>query len=478
MEIVSKLDINNRKNKVKQQIGNIIKESEKIRDIKILPHKEKMLKATDIVKQYIIENKRKVFGGMAVNEAIKKKAPKKAFYTKDVFPDYDFYSPEPVKDMIKISNLLHDAGFKDVIAKEAFHDYTYKISAELYENELADISYIWSYNYHKIPTFVVNNIHFVSPNFQIMDMYRILTNPMTGWFKVEQTYERCKLLEHFYLNKTKKELQKNVYKLSTLDKIPKYFTNLTKNIINNFIKIRNDVIIIGDLSYNHLIKISEISNMEQKLVQMNSISIYTNNYNNLRSDIIKFLSNNINKKNTTLTINEYNPFLELLGQRCQIDINGNTIISIDSTDICQPYQINDGLKYASYHLTILNLYARHFKAITMREYNKQKRYKFMIENLEYAREYYYKKNKKIGIEKTPYQELQIECMGNEIHTPFYKMVRRIQDKNRASFQYIPEKRKKTTSEIKSIKINFPNRSGNLKHAKPIKLSYNEKLKKT
>ena len=69
-------------------------------------------------------------------------------------------------------------------------------------------------------------------------------------------------------------------------------------------------------------------------------------------------------------------------------------------------------------------------------------------------------------------------MGNEIHTPFYKMVRRIQDKNRASFQYIPEKRKKTTSEIKSIKINFPNRSGNIKHKKPIKLSYNEKLKKT
>ena len=63
-------------------------------------------------------------------------------------------------------------------------------------------------------------------------------------------------------------------------------------------------------------------------------------------------------------------------------------------------------------------------------------------------------------------------MGNEIHTPFYKMVRRTQ--KRKSFQYFPEKGKKTMSDIKSIKVLFPNRSGNLRNKKPIKLSYNEK----
>ena len=46
----------------------------------------------------------------------------------------------------------------------------------------------------------------------------------------------------------------------------------------------------------------------------------------------------------------------------------------------------------------------------------------MIKNLSYAREYWFKNNDKIGIEKTPFQELQTECMGNEIHTLFQNII--------------------------------------------------------
>jgi hypothetical protein len=100
---------------------------------------------------------------------------------------------------------------------------------------------------------------------------------------------------------------------------------------------------------------------------------------------------------------------------------------------------------------------------------------FMIENLQYSREYFYKKNKKIGVEKTPYQELQIECMGNEIHTPFYEMVQRAKEKR--MFSYFPEIGKtKTYAEIMKKKMIFPNYSGNKKNKEPIIIKLKKQLK--
>ncbi len=469
---ITKTDIHNRKNKVKKYIPNLIIENKKVLDVKIIPTKKKMLQAADIVKEYIIKNKRKVFGGMAINEAIIAKNPKKSLYTSNDFPDYDFYSPDPIKDMITIANLLVKAGFKEVSAKEAFHTNTYKIQAELYENELADISYVWSFNYHKIPTFVVKGIHYVRPEFQIMDMYRILTNPMTGWFKVEKTYERCQLLENFYLTQTKKQISQLSYNKKSLD-TPKYLMSHLNELIDNFLKVRNDVIIIGNLAYNNLIETSKIYNMKKKLIPISKISVYTNNYDNVISDCISFIKKNLDKTGD-LTVDQYHPFLELYGKSSSININHHNIITIYSTDICQPYYLNNGLKYASYHLTLLHLYANRFKSFTFNKKNDISLLTFMIKNLQYAREYFYKKNKKIGIEKTPYQELQIECMGNEIHTPFYEMVQRT--KKNKSFRYFPSSGKtQTYKEMMKKKMIFPNYSGNQKNKEPITIKLKKKI---
>ena len=471
---ITKRDINIRKNKVKKHIPDLIIENQKVIDVKITPTKEKMMGAAKIVREYIIKNKRKVFGGMAINEAITSKNPKKTLYTSDDFPDYDFYSPEPIKDCITIANLLVEAGFKEVSAKEAFHSNTYKVTAELYENELADISYVWSFNYHKIPTFVVKGIHYVRPEFQIMDMYRILNNPMTGWLKVEKNYARCQLLESLYLIKTKKEISKLSYNKKSID-IPKYLTSHFNKLIDDFLKVRNDIIVIGNLAYNNLIETSKIYNMKEKLIPISKISIYTNNYDNVYADCISFIKKNLDKSGI-LSVDQYNPFLELYGKSTSININNHNIITIYSTHICQPYYLNNGIKYASYHLTLLHLYATRFKAYTLNQRNDISVLTFMIENLQYSREYFYKKNKKIGIEKTPYQELQIECMGNEIRTPFYEMVQRT--KQNKSFRYFPTTGKtKTYKEMMKTKIIFPNYSGNKKNKEPIVIKLQKIIKK-
>ena len=78
-------------------------------------------------------------------------------------------------------------------------------------------------------------------------------------------------------------------------------------------------------------------------------------------------------------------------------------------------------------------------------------------------------------DQTLNQELQIECMGNEIHTPFYEMVQRLKAKK--GFSYFPDVGKtKTYAEMMKKKMIFPNYSGNKKNKEPIIIKL-KKIKK-
>ena len=54
---------------------------------------------------------------MAINELIKLKNPKGAIYDEKNldYPDYDIYTPNPIYDMIYITNKLYDLGEEDKI---------------------------------------------------------------------------------------------------------------------------------------------------------------------------------------------------------------------------------------------------------------------------------------------------------------------------------------------------------------------------
>ncbi len=463
--------ISKRKENVLQKLPEIQNKNERQREIKLKPSKKRMLVAAEIVRNYIIKHKRKVYGGMAIDQSIRKKNKSKSIYSKDNFPDYDFYTPEPITDIVNISNLLFKAGFKDVQGKEAFHANTYKIRVENYENELADVSYVWSYLYHKIPTISVNGIYFVHPEYQIMDLYRVITNPMTGWFKIEKAYKRSSLLEQYYILPKMKYFLKNQlnsankYNLSKTVQKPMYITLLENSIMNRFLIKRNDYIIIGDVAYNILIQKSSIRKKNLRLLDPKSkkfrftIMSFSKNYDNLIKDVIDFIKNDSeNTKIKTISIQKYYPFLELYNYSTQIIVNGYPVIRIYNTKICQPYQKIDGLFVGSIHKQLLMYYSWSFRSLISKKKTVNKdHYKFIIYNLDYAREHYYAKHKKLGIEKNPYQELQIECMGNEINTPFQLMIQRKNTKR--DFSYIPREGKLKTPED-FAKWNFPNRSGN------------------
>ena len=61
-----------------------------------------VLKGLDIVKDFIIENKLIITGGMAIDYALKLKGDK--LYEDNQLPDYDFYTPDVDSDVAELIN--------------------------------------------------------------------------------------------------------------------------------------------------------------------------------------------------------------------------------------------------------------------------------------------------------------------------------------------------------------------------------------
>lgn len=449
----------NRKKSLEKKIPDLLDENESLKKVKIVPSFEHMLKAVEIVENFIKKNKRKVYGGMAINIAILKKNPSRKIYQDDDFPDLDFYSPDPISDLVEICNELHRKGFKNIQAKEAHHMNTYKIKVELYEKEIADISYVWNRYYNKIPTITHNNIRYVSPEFQIMDIYRAYTNPMTGWFKIEKYFNRGSVLEDMYLLKSKIPNSKKNFKNDRLNH------EVINDVISKFIKNNSNVIIIGDWAYNKFIRLSNLKDNKDRFTNSSNVSIMTNNFKYLIDELDKFFEDFDNMFKL-----EFHPFLELYGRSVEYFIDTIPVIRIYETEICQPYHKINNYNFGSFHVNLLFFLSKKFRNRVTENKDHYNRYSYMINNMIYAREYWLKKNNKIGNEPGLFQELQNECIGDEIITPFNRYLQKI--KTNKLFSYSPEKFYKEPSEASSTYI-YPNKSGNplIKNIKTIPTEY-------
>src|ERR1700744_2991581 len=102
---------------IKLLSDNIEKISEAVKKKKLQlfePNETEIKQVSSIILKFIKDNKRKVYGGYALNLLIKAKSPKDAIYKPTDTPDVEFYSPEPIIDLIKLCNIIHEKGYKNV----------------------------------------------------------------------------------------------------------------------------------------------------------------------------------------------------------------------------------------------------------------------------------------------------------------------------------------------------------------------------
>ena len=70
---------------------------------------------------FISDRKKIIYGGYGQNLLIKVKNKEDAFYKETDTPDIEFYSEEPLKDIIELSNYLYKKEFKHIQATGGIH---------------------------------------------------------------------------------------------------------------------------------------------------------------------------------------------------------------------------------------------------------------------------------------------------------------------------------------------------------------------
>lgn len=167
-------------------------------------------KALEIVKKFIIDKNLIIYGGMAIDLALKAKGHK-GIYKEDAVPDYDFMSPTHYDHACELAILLDKHGFKECQAVNAVHVSTYKVRTNFVW--VADITYIPANIFKTMPTMTSKDgLRFVHPDFQRMDMHRAMSTP----------YEKPPL--EVFLNRARKDQKRfrminEFYPLSILNKI-------------------------------------------------------------------------------------------------------------------------------------------------------------------------------------------------------------------------------------------------------------------
>lgn len=150
------------------------------------PNKELMLKALELVRDFIIEKKLVITGGMAVDFAMKLKGDK--LYDDKTLPDYDFFSAEHSNHAYELGQILCKNLPKlfpnynihlDVIP--ATHTTTMRVRVNY--TSVADITYLPVEIFENLPVLEFSleglgkSLRFRHPHMQMIDQHRALSLP-------------------------------------------------------------------------------------------------------------------------------------------------------------------------------------------------------------------------------------------------------------------------------------------------------------
>jgi hypothetical protein len=153
-------------------------------------------KMMDIVHKFVQTEKVMCYGGTAINNVLPEK---KRFYDPKVdIPDYDFFSENPQKLCVKLSDQLKKAGLENIEAKPGAHLGTFKVFCDYIG--VADITHMESDLFKRLwkDSIIKDNIHYVPPDFLKMNVYLELSRPMGDVSRWKKVFGRLTLLNDEY----------------------------------------------------------------------------------------------------------------------------------------------------------------------------------------------------------------------------------------------------------------------------------------
>lgn len=195
-----------------------------------------------IIKQYINENNLILYGGTAIDYALKS-IGHQGIYKNEIFPDYDFFTGDPIKETHKICQVLYDNGFEQVNKVPALFPTTRRVRITKVDY-IADVSYYPQVYLNLIPVLKYDGFTIVHPDFQRIDIHISLSLLYTGYDKKLNYASRLeKDVKRFNI------LRKNfpIQKYTEVDPEP-YFVFLFNGVLSRQ-KIKTGMCVAGIAAY-------------------------------------------------------------------------------------------------------------------------------------------------------------------------------------------------------------------------------------
>jgi hypothetical protein len=422
------------------------------------PTKNEIKQVFDIIFTFLKKNKIKIYGGFAINLLILQKNPEDAFYKENSFPDIDFYSYQPIIDIMSLCNTIYDAGFKNIRATEGQHEETYKLFVNT--KQYCDISYIPKRIYTSIPTKEIDGYIICHPHFMSIDPLRMINDPLISYWRIDKGFKRFYLMQKYYpLPHTNEKLI-----------IPKATSEEKEclEVIHNFIVNNSAIIVIGQYAMNHFLLEANKKSFEPQPVSFYEIiSIeYKTDGTNLIQQLMELEKKN---KKIKITITEKYPMFQFVGRSVLIYCNNNVVcILYNYFQKCYPFievkniqflenktKKEDGnIIIGSFPLTLM------YNLINMAKMKIYKEYKLLdyfykcVSILIEIRRYYFKTHNKKIFDDTMFKDFIISCKGKTIAPEIEFQMRR--NEKGFFYSYNPDDTKK---EPESNYV-FKNTSGN------------------
>jgi hypothetical protein len=396
------------------------------------PTLDENTKVYKVIQNYIKKNSRIIYGGFAQHLLIKKKNKDDGIY-KEIdgvcfnFPDIadmEFYSPEPLTDIVNLTNELFKLGFKYIEAKEAVHGKTYKIYVNMIN--YCDFSFMPSNIYNNMPIVNCNNYICCHPHFMLVDAYRILNDPLTSYWRLEKPIKRFQKVLKYYPITINNDYYHPKYYFEQND----IFRYIRKKIIH-----KNNLIVIGQYGYNYYIRKHKVPITHYELISTN----FKKNVIFIYKKLVKHFGN--------IKVIHYYPFYEFIDYSVEFYYNDKLILKvIKNYDRCIVYNksIKKKAHFGTNNLVFMHLLFNYFYYYTNKS-NESKYYLNLIKNFyNYKREYLTNHNITV-IDKSPFQDFTLKCHGihiDPLRKSYIQGKIKVEKKRPFKFTYIPDGTKK------------------------------------
>ena len=377
-------------------LQNQIKKGEELNLHENVPKLATMRKMNRVVEDYLKKTQRIIYGGTAIDALLKAKG----FQIRDTeaLIDYDFYSPLYEVDTVSIANELNEKGYKYVRRVPAIHPYTFRVGAEFAPEFIADVTYIPSKVYSKLPKIKIGDFNYIDPQFAKIDLYKSVTNPHTNVVRWTKSYKRLIAMENFY------PIAKS--KLAAIH-VPDSLNPKIQETIKRFAKSGKGILVTGSYAYNlYTSLVPGVFNVNVQEYEFYAIDPLAES-KRLTTALKRAGLKKIDTK-------EFYDYLEIFPRKTVVYVQDQPVASFYLIgENCLGVREVDKTRLVNYHVLLMFLYGKYcVDGVIKKDKTMRNLYSWLIQSLMSTFDEYNKIHGTLGLEAdNPFRIFQIDCLS-------------------------------------------------------------------